>query len=99
MQIPSPPVVLALALHPRGCEVGAERIGLGGWGAAVDRLTISVGMIPRGEVGLTFANLDLGLAVHGERVVDRATFSAVARAAARCRLTAVRPPGKVSRST
>jgi len=92
LQIPSPPVVLALALHPRGSEVGAERIGLGGWGAAVDRLTISVGMIPRGEAGLTFANLDLGL-------VDRATFSAVARAAARCRLTAVRPPGKVSRST
>ena len=56
MQIPSPPVVLALALHPRGSEVGAERIGLGGWGAAVDRLTISVGMIPRGEAGLTFAN-------------------------------------------
>ena len=34
-------------------------------------------MIPRGEVGLIFANIGLGLAVSGERIVDAATFSAI----------------------
>ena len=34
-------------------------------------------MIPRGEVGLIFANIGLGLTVAGERIIDDATFSAV----------------------
>ncbi len=54
-----------------------QACALGGLGAGVDRLSIGLGMIPRGEVGLIFANLGLGLTVHGERVVDPTTFSAV----------------------
>ena len=34
-------------------------------------------MIPRGEVGLIFVNLGLGLTVAGEPVVDQALFSII----------------------
>jgi hypothetical protein len=34
-------------------------------------------MIPRGEVGLIFANVGTTLVIAGHRVVDAATFSAV----------------------
>jgi Kef-type K+ transport system membrane component KefB len=34
-------------------------------------------MIPRGEVGLIFANIGLGLTVKGERIVDQRIFAAV----------------------
>jgi Kef-type K+ transport system membrane component KefB len=34
-------------------------------------------MIPRGEVGLIFANIGLALSVRDQRIVDQATFSAV----------------------
>jgi Kef-type K+ transport system membrane component KefB len=34
-------------------------------------------MIPRGEVGMIFANIGLGLSVGGVRIVNEATFSAV----------------------
>lgn len=57
--------------------IGKQVCGLGGLGAPLDRLTIGIGMIPRGEVGLIFANIGLGLTVHGERIVDSGIFSAV----------------------
>ena len=34
-------------------------------------------MIPRGEVGLIFANLGVGLVVRGERIMDQAAYSTV----------------------
>jgi Kef-type K+ transport system membrane component KefB len=34
-------------------------------------------MIPRGEVGLSFANIGLGLSIGGQPVVDEGIFSAV----------------------
>ncbi|HWL86890.1 MAG TPA: cation:proton antiporter, partial [Polyangiaceae bacterium] len=40
--------------------------GLGAIGPGLDRLTIGVGMIPRGEVGLIFANVGLGFAIGGQ---------------------------------
>ncbi|NUO79094.1 cation:proton antiporter [candidate division KSB1 bacterium] len=46
-----------------------------GWGVlekGLDRLTVGVGMIPRGEVGLIFAGIGKSL-----KVIDDATFSAV----------------------
>jgi Kef-type K+ transport system membrane component KefB len=45
-------------------------------GAPVDRLTIGIGMIPRGEVGLIFANIGLTLSVGGVPVVSPDVFSA-----------------------
>lgn len=57
--------------------VGKQACSLGVIVKGVDRLTVGLGMIPRGEVGLVFANIGLGLVVAGERIVDAATFSAI----------------------
>ncbi|MDP3153197.1 MAG: cation:proton antiporter [Archangium sp.] len=51
--------------------------GLGARGTGLDRLSIGVGMVPRGEVGLIFASIGSQLTVKGERVVDANIFSAV----------------------
>jgi len=72
------PGVLMLALVLTiAAVVGKQACSLGAWGRGLDRLSIGIGMIPRGEVGLIFANVGLGLVVAGERVVDEAIFSAV----------------------
>ena len=57
--------------------VGKQLCALGGLGSTLDKITIGIGMIPRGEVGLIFANIGLGLVVHGERIVDDQIYSAV----------------------
>jgi Kef-type K+ transport system membrane component KefB len=57
--------------------VGKQVCALGGLGSTLDKITIGIGMIPRGEVGLIFANIGLGLVVHGERIVDDHIYSAV----------------------
>jgi Kef-type K+ transport system membrane component KefB len=57
--------------------LGKQACSLGVIAKGVDRLTVGIGMIPRGEVGLIFANIGIGLMVHGERIVDPATFSAI----------------------
>ena len=57
--------------------VGKQACSLGTLGRPLDRLSIGIGMIPRGEVGLIFANIGLGLHVAGRPVVDEAVFSAV----------------------
>jgi Kef-type K+ transport system membrane component KefB len=56
---------------------GKQACSLGAIGQKLDRLSIGIGMIPRGEVGLIFANIGLGLHVAGQRVVDEGVFSAV----------------------
>jgi Kef-type K+ transport system membrane component KefB len=56
---------------------GKQVCGLGAIGRGLDRLTIGIGMVPRGEVGLIFANIGLGLAVGGERIVSSAVYSAI----------------------
>lgn len=51
-----------------------------GWGVqqpGVNRLTVGLGMIPRGEVGLIFAGIGLSLRVKGQPLLDAATFSAL----------------------
>ena len=57
--------------------VGKLVCAFGGIGAPVDRLVIGFGMMPRGEVGLIFANIGLGLTVHGEHIVDARIYSAI----------------------
>lgn len=63
-------LTFAAILGKQACSLGVLERG-------VDRLTIGVGMVPRGEVGLIFANIGLGLAVAGHPIVSRETFSAV----------------------
>lgn len=57
--------------------VGKQFAGLGVVMPGVDRVLVGLGMIPRGEVGLIFANIGLALSVSGERIVTDATFAAV----------------------
>jgi Kef-type K+ transport system membrane component KefB len=64
--------VLALA-----AVIGKQACALGALGSKLDGLSIGIGMIPRGEVGLIFASIGLTLVVHGEHIVDAATYSAV----------------------
>jgi Kef-type K+ transport system membrane component KefB len=63
-------LTVAAILGKQACSFGVLTKGM-------DRLTIGVGMIPRGEVGLIFANIGLALTVAGHRIVDGAVFSAV----------------------
>jgi Kef-type K+ transport system membrane component KefB len=56
---------------------GKQACALGAFGGGVDRLSVGIGMIPRGEVGLIFANMGLGLMVAGERIVDERVFAAI----------------------
>ena len=64
------PVTVAAIIGKQLCSLGVVAKGL-------DRLSIGIGMIPRGEVGLIFANMGLTLTVAGEPVVTPAIFSAV----------------------
>jgi Kef-type K+ transport system membrane component KefB len=56
--------------------IGKQLCALGA-GRDVDRLSVGIGMVPRGEVGLIFANIGLGLTLNGASVVDGAVFSAI----------------------
>ena len=72
------PAVLGLAgALTLAAIVGKQMSMLGVVTKGVDRLVVGIGMIPRGEVGLIFANIGLGLHVAGKPIVDQDTFSAV----------------------
>jgi Kef-type K+ transport system membrane component KefB len=72
------PGVLSLAAALTiAAVIGKQACALGVLGRGVDRLTVGLGMVPRGEVGLIFANIGLALSVGGERIITPATFSAV----------------------
>jgi len=72
------PAGLGLALLLTVAAIaGKQACALGALGRGVDRLSIGLGMIPRGEVGLIFASIGLGLTLHGERIVDEGIYSAV----------------------
>ena len=57
--------------------VGKQACALGVIGRRIDRLSVGLGMIPRGEVGLVFANIGLTLSVGGNRIIDQASYSAL----------------------
>lgn len=67
---------LAIALTV-AAVVGKQFAGLGVLTKGVDRIMVGLGMIPRGEVGLIFANIGLALVVAGERIITNETFAAV----------------------
>lgn len=72
-----PGVLLLAAALTLAAILGKQACSLGAIGGGLDRLSIGLGMIPRGEVGLIFANIGLSLTIAGERVVDQSIFSAV----------------------
>ena len=57
--------------------IGKQVCMLGVLDPKVRRLPVGIGMIPRGEVGLIFANIGLSLHVGGEGIISKATFTAV----------------------
>ncbi len=57
--------------------VGKQACSLGVLGKGVDRLSVGIGMIPRGEVGLIFASMGAQLTVRGRPVLDAAAYSAI----------------------
>jgi Kef-type K+ transport system membrane component KefB len=60
------------------CAVaGKLTAGLGVLQRGVDRLSVGIGMVPRGEVGLIFAGLGTTLTLHGQPLMSEAVFSAV----------------------
>jgi Kef-type K+ transport system membrane component KefB len=66
------PAVLGVAAGLTLAAIAGKQVcGLGVVEKGLDRLTVGVGMIPRGEVGLIFANIGKNL-----KVMDDATFSA-----------------------
>lgn len=72
------PGVLGLACALTAAAiVGKQACSLGVLQRGIDRLTVGLGMIPRGEVGLIFANIGLALSVGGQRIVTEATYSAI----------------------
>jgi Kef-type K+ transport system membrane component KefB len=72
------PEILGLAgLLTVAAMLGKQACALGALGSKLDWLSIGIGMIPRGEVGLIFASIGLTLVVHGEHIIDSATYSAV----------------------
>jgi Kef-type K+ transport system membrane component KefB len=72
------PGVLGLAAALTVVAIAGKQVcGFGVLGKGIDRLTVGLGMIPRGEVGLIFANIGLTLSVGGQRIINEATFSAV----------------------
>jgi Kef-type K+ transport system membrane component KefB len=72
------PEVLGLALLLTAAAiVGKQACSLGTLGLRLDHLSIGIGMIPRGEVGLIFASIGMTLTLHGEHIVDIGVYSAV----------------------
>ncbi len=67
--------LLALALTIAAI-VGKQVCSLGA-GKGVDRLTVGIGMVPRGEVGLIFANIGQSLTIGGAQLINKSVFSAV----------------------
>jgi Kef-type K+ transport system membrane component KefB len=57
--------------------VGKQFCALGVLTPGANRLAIGIGMIPRGEVGLIFANVGAGLTLNGAPIVDSRVFSAL----------------------
>ncbi|MGB0679181.1 MAG: cation:proton antiporter, partial [Polyangiales bacterium] len=69
-------LVLAAALSAIAV-VGKLVAGLGVRGQGIDRWTVGIGMIPRGEVGLIFANVGAGIQVNGAPLMQAGEYAAV----------------------
>ena len=69
--------VLGLAGMLTIAAIAGKQVCALGAGRGADKLTVGIGMVPRGEVGLIFANIGLGLSLNGRPIVDAAVFSAI----------------------
>lgn len=60
-----------------GAIVGKMICAFGVVEKGLDRISVAVGMVPRGEVGLIFASIGAALVLHGKAVISTSTYSAV----------------------
>ena len=51
--------------------------GFGVRGKTADRLTVGIGMVPRGEVGLIFANVGAGIMHGGHPLIEPGVYAAI----------------------
>lgn len=72
-----PKVLIFAATLTIAAIIGKQVCGFGVLQKGLDRLSVGVGMIPRGEVGLIFAAIGSKLMIDGEKVVGNSTYSAV----------------------
>ncbi len=71
------PGVLWLALVLTAAALLGKQLGcFGVLRKGASRLCVGLGMVPRGEVGLIFANIGLTLSVRGKRIITEEVFSA-----------------------
>jgi Kef-type K+ transport system membrane component KefB len=70
-------VLQLAALLTLAAIIGKQACALGVIGQPIDGLSVGIGMMPRGEVGLIFANIGLGMRLAGQAIVDQGIFSAV----------------------
>jgi len=72
------PAVLGLAAALTVVAIlGKQACSLGALGQSLDSLSVGIGMIPRGEVGLIFANIGLSLTLAGSAIVSPPVYSAL----------------------
>ncbi len=57
--------------------IGKQVCSLGVFGKSIDRISVGIGMIPRGEVGLIFAGIGLHLTFGGKPVLSQGLYSAI----------------------
>lgn len=57
--------------------IGKQACSLVAYGPGVHKLSVGLGMIPRGEVGLIFAATGAALMLNGEAVVPQQTYAAI----------------------
>ncbi len=72
-----PGAPLLIAALTIAAIAGKQICGLGVVGRGVDRLSVGIGMVPRGEVGLIFASIGLTLHIGGHAIVEPVTYSAI----------------------
>ena len=73
----SPEVLGFAGLITAAAIIGKQVCGLGVLEKGVDRITVGVGMIPRGEVGLIFAGMGATLMLNGKPLFSPTTFSSL----------------------
>jgi Kef-type K+ transport system membrane component KefB len=72
------PEILALGAVLIVCALAGKLVcGLGVVGCGVNRLAIGIGMIPRGEVGLIFAGIGVGMTLGEKPLLTQGMFSAI----------------------
>jgi Kef-type K+ transport system membrane component KefB len=73
----NPSVLLLATGITIAAVIGKQACSLGVIGRGVDRLSVGIGMIPRGEVGLIFAAIGQQLVSDGKPVIHSAVYTAI----------------------